>query len=154
MIKKISAILTINFFLFIIVTPAFCQISDVGFFLMIENKANCTHRVNALMGVTTYCLPDAPVIAKTDFEFVGDVKYNEKSNKEYINLRLSPVGFETLQTLAARLPNTKLALVIEDKVVGIFETLGNIVDPTIPVIGAKDSPEMQWIYEKVKKTRQ
>lgn len=133
--------------------PTFSQNIDTGFFLVIENRENCVHLVHAVIGPVTYCVPGSPVISKTEFTFVGEMKPVKGYELSSIDLRLTPEGFKTLETLTVNLPNTKLALVLEDHVVGIFDSRGVIRGSILPVTGKVNSPEMEWLYNWVKKSR-
>ena len=132
---------------------AFSQNIDTGFFLVIQNRENCVHLVNAVIGPVTYCVPSSPVIPKTEFTFVGEMKLVKGYELSSIDLRLTPEGFKTLETLTTNLPNTKLALVLEDHVVGIFDSKGVIRGSILPVTGKVKSPEMEWLNNWVKKSR-
>ena len=133
---------------------AFSQNIDTGFFLVIENPENCAHLVHAMTGPVSYCVPSNPVIPKAEFTFVGELKKVQGYELSSIDLRLTPEGFKTLETLTANLPNTKLALVLENHVVGIFDSKGVIRGSILPVSGKVNSPEMEWLYNWVKKSRQ
>ena len=151
MIRKFLIIF--GFFLLLGFPAAFSQNIDTGFFLVIENQENCTHLVHVVTGPITYCVPNNPVISKTEFTFVGDLKLVKGYELSSIDLRLTPEGFKTLETLTVNLPNTKLALVLEDHVVGIFDSKGVIRGSILPVTGKVNSPEMEWLYNRVKKSR-
>lgn len=151
MIRKILFIY--GFFITSGVDSVFAQTPDAGFFLMVEDKTNCPHLVRVLNGPISYCIPNYPVIPESEFKFEGDLKVSTVYEHSSIDLRLTQAGFNTLKSLATNLPNTKLILVIDNFVVGTFDQIATIHSPVIPVNGKINSPEMNWLYDWVKKSR-
>lgn len=148
MIKKLHRLTAIAFLLTGI-QYAFSQTST-GFYIVIKSKASCDNIVSALTGPTTYCLPKGPVIPESEFEKVSDIAYDKAKQSKYIDLKLAAEGLKILKTLAGKLPDTHLALVIEGKVAGIFE-IPKHVNEVIPINGV--SPEIDWIHDKLKKSK-
>jgi len=137
--------------LFLKIVPGFSQHTSTGFYVVIENNNNCPNLAHALTGEAMYCLPEDPVIPETEFEYIGDIEYNKSKGQKRFDLRLSPDGFKTLTTLASKLPDSKVALVIGGHVSGIYDSKGQIRNRTIIVWGSLDSPDIEWMHEKVKK---
>ncbi len=153
MIKNLSVTLTIISFHFLGTHQAYSQRASNGFYIVIETKIGCTNLVPGLSRATTYCLPKGPVITSAEFETVSDIKFDAAKQLKSFNLKLSPEGFKILKILAGRLPDSRMALVIDNTVAGIFESKGMIVNQTVPIRGAIDSHEIDWIYDKIKKTK-
>ena len=148
MIKKLRQLPTITFLL--LGQLAHGQ-SSAGFYVIMKSKAGCDNKVNAIIGTNTYCLPKNPVIPQTDFDQVSDVIYDKARQIKYVDLKLSQEGLKILKTLAGKLPDTHLALVIEGKVAGIFE-IPKQVNEIVPITGV--SPHIDWIHDKIKKSKQ
>jgi hypothetical protein len=128
--------------------PAASQ-DKTGFYVVIEEQTNCLNLVQSLSEVTQYCLPKEPVITSAEFESVSDIKFDKDRKTKYVTLKLTSDSFKTLKTLASRLPDARLALVVDDKVVGIFDKKGKTLNRSMPITG--DSPSIDWIYERLKK---
>lgn len=138
----------------LVALPGYSQTtSSSGFFVIIKEKTGCANTLFALTGANSYCLPKEPVIPATEFESVTTIQNDLPKQMRYIDLRLTAAGFKILKSLIAKLPDASLALVIEDRVVGTFESVGRMVDQTIPISGAMDAPEIDWIYNKLKKKK-
>lgn len=153
MINHPAVVLTIISFLFLFVCACPVQHAPTGFYVLIESKTNCTNLVHAFKGTDTYCLPDGPIIVNTEFESVSDIKIDKQKQVRYFNLKLSPEGFTILKTLSDRLPQSRLALVIDGLVAGIFESNGKLVNRILPINGGINAPEIDWIHYNLKRTK-
>jgi hypothetical protein len=120
-----------------------------GFYVVIEDQTNCTNLVPSRSESRIYCLPKEPIVTANEFESLSAVKDDKKTNSRYINLKLTAEAFKTLKTLTSRLPDTRLALLVDDKVVGIFDKKGKSLNRTMKITGP--SPSIDWIYERLKK---
>ena len=131
--------------------PARAQQSPSGFYVIINSKKNCPNKVSSHVGSKMYCVPKEPVITEADFESVSNVKYDSFLQK-YILLKLTVSGFKSLKFITQRLPESKLALVIDNQVAGVFDNVDKNVSRTIPISGGGiHAPEVQWIYDRLKK---
>ena len=124
-----------------------------GFYIVIKNKKNCPNRLGTHDGAKKYCLAKEPVIAESDFESVSEVRYDSLHRQQYILLSLTPNGLKSLKFLIQRLPESELALVIEDQVAGIFDYMDKNVGRTIPIRGGANAPDVQWISDRLKKVK-
>jgi hypothetical protein len=130
----------------------FAQGSISGFYVLIKNKKNCPNRLSSHLGPKMYCLPKEPVITEADFESVGEIKY-DKFFQKYFVLRLTANGFKSLKFLTQRLSGSELALVIDNQVAGVFDNMDKNVQQSIPITGGVNAPEVQWIYDRLKKEK-
>lgn len=146
-----NGLLTIFSLFLLIAVPAFSQHPPTGFYIVIDDKANCPNLVHTLTGEEIYCLPKEPVITETEFESIGDIIHDKTKRQQHFDLRLSPAGLKTLTALAERLPDSRVALVIGGHVAGIYESRGKISNRTLAVRGNMDSPDIDWIHNRVKK---
>ena len=153
MIKNLSVIVTFLSFHFLGTHQTYSQKASSGFYIVIETKIGCTNLVPGLSRATTYCLPKEPIITSAEFETISDLKFDVPKQTKFFNLRLSAEGFKILKALAGRLPDSRMALVLDNTVAGIFESKGMIVNQTVPIRGAIDSQEIDWIHQKIKKAK-
>ncbi|MBL7854776.1 MAG: hypothetical protein JNL17_10265 [Cyclobacteriaceae bacterium] len=123
--------------------------NQAGFFFVLNSKKNCPQKVSSISGRQQYCIASEPIIRASEFESVSDLKKDERQHT-YLELTLSEVGVANLRTLSARLPDSQLVLVVDDKVVGEFENLGRIVNRTIPISDKNNSGQMTWIRDRLK----
>jgi hypothetical protein len=121
-----------------------------GFYVIINSRKNCPNWLSSHVGPKTFCLPKEPVITEADFESVSEVRYDSFLQK-YILLKLTASGFKSLKFLTQRLPDSKLALVIDDQVAGVFDNVDKNISQTIPIKGGINAPEVLWIHDRLKK---
>jgi hypothetical protein len=108
--------------------------------------------MNTLTGAFNYCLPNDPVIGESEFEKVGDIRNDKEKLVKYFELTLSMAGFETLQQLLGRLPGYRVALVVGGHIAGIYDNKGKI-SRVLPIRGASDSYDVEWIHENIQKKK-
>jgi len=138
----------VAFLLALVAFPVIAQ-ERTGFYVVIEDQTNCSNLVQSLSDVTNYCLPKEPVITSAEFESVSAIKYDKGLKTKYVNLKLSSDGFKTLKALTSKLPDARIALMVDDKVVGIYDSKGKALTKMLPITG--QSPSIDWIYERLKK---
>jgi hypothetical protein len=124
-----------------------------GFYFIMKSKKNCPNTLSTHDGTKKYCLPKEPVITESDFESVSEVKYDSLLHQQYILLILTPNGLKSLKFLIERLPESELALVIDDQVAGVFDYVNKNVGRTIPIRGGANAPDVQWISDRLKKVK-
>jgi hypothetical protein len=129
----------------------FSQDSVSGFYVILQVRKNCPNIVSTIDGSKSYCLPTEPVIAESDFESISEIEYDSLLQLKYITLKLTLNGFKSLKFLAERLPDSKLVLVIEDRVAGIFDSVDKRMGRYIPIRAGINSPGIEWIHERLKK---
>lgn len=131
----------------------YSQGSVSGFYFTIKSKKNCPNLLSSHDGAKPYCLPKEPVITESDFESVSEVKYDDLRHQQYILLNLTPNGFKSLKFLIQRLPESELALVIDDQVAGVFDYVNKNVGRIIQIRGGANAPDVQWISDRLKKVK-
>ncbi len=136
-----------------ITAPGFAQHTPTGFYVVIGETNNCPNLAHSLTSEHIYCLPKEPIITESDFEAIGDVILDNTHREKRFDLRLSSEGFKTLTTLADKLPDSEVALVIGGHVSGIYESKGQLLKRTIVVRGDINSPDIEWMHDKVVKKR-
>ncbi len=149
MYKKIVVIVTP--LLLLAISNICAQDPASGFYVLIENKTKCTNLVHTLSGEKIFCLPKDPVITESEFEQVGPIVLDKASGQKHFDLKLSAAGFEILKTLAGKLPDSQVALVIGGHVSGTYQSNGKVINRTLTIRGAIDSPDIIWMHDKIRK---
>jgi len=150
-VKRNLAFISFCLLVLLRTSSTYAQSPKTGFYVVITEKTGCVNTVYGLTGNTAYCVPKDPLIPASEFDSVSEVEYDSEKNLDVVNLRLKPDGFRTLKSLAINLPYATLALVIDGRVAGTYESLGKVVTSNIPISGPKGSTEVDWIYAKLKK---
>jgi hypothetical protein len=81
------------------------------------------------------------------------VQYDKVNDVIFVDLNLTDEGFRILKSLTKSLPDAILGLVIDDRVVGTYNSIGKMVTRTIPISGSKDGQEINWIYNKLSRAK-
>lgn len=131
----------------------FAQEMETGFYIVMDSKKNCPNPVHGRNETLIYCLTKEPILTVSDFESVSDVKYDSLLELRYLLLRLTPGGYNTLKVLMEKLPDTRLALVIENTVAGTYNHPSKILSRSLPIRGGIDANEIDWIYSALKKLK-
>jgi hypothetical protein len=131
-------------------TDCFSQ-QPTGFYFAIEDRRNCPYVIYAFDEKRKYCVTKEPIIKDTEFESVSEIEYDLARQSKFVNLQLTKKGFALIKKLASQLPNKKLLLVVNDRVVGTFDGMDQLVSRTVPISGPVDSKEIDWVYDKLKK---
>lgn len=97
-------------------TPAISQ-DDSGIFLTIECGKKMPRHTVALTQ-KQFCLANSPIILVAEFQAVTAVKQEEQ--RISFDLHLTAGAVEKLRRLAANLPNTQFALVVEKEAFAVF----------------------------------
>lgn len=140
--------------LFLDATHARSQDSTAGFYVIMKVKKNCPNPITTQDGTKTYCVPKEPVIDESDFESVSEIRFDSLLKQKYIMLKFTANGFKSFKFLVDRLPDSKLVLVIDNKVTGIFDNVGkNFVGRSIQIRGGINTPAIDWVYERLKKPK-
>ena len=144
-------------FLFVLFSaPSFAQNVATGFYLEIPGaKRSCVNKIPTINGKQSFCVADNPVITATEFESVSEVRYEAAAKTKYIELVLTPKATKVISGLMATLPESKMLLIVDNKVVGIFnpKAIEQITGRIIRIDSAMDAPEIDWIYDKLKTVR-
>ena len=137
-------------FLLLVSLFSYSQELTTGFYIINPTKKNCLHRIRTLDDRKAFCMLKDPIISTLEFERVSEMKYDSVRRLNYVVLKLTDEGFKTLRTLTEKLPEADLALVIDDKVVGVFDSPGKIKNSSVPILGGV---EILWVYERLKKIK-
>lgn len=98
-----------------------------GIFLTIECRKDIP-RKHEMLSAKTVCITQNPIISPKDFAHVGPVR--EIASIIFFDLTFTPKGHQTLIKLTANLPESQLALVVNDEVFFVFRASELKVAPT------------------------
>lgn len=90
-----------------------------GIFLTVE----CTKdvpRQHVMMSSRTVCLAQSPIILPKEFKSIGNLVDADK--RVYFDLTFTDRGYKALVDLTAKLPQSSLALVVDDEVFFVFKS--------------------------------
>jgi hypothetical protein len=100
---------------------------STGIFLTIDCRKDIP-RKHEMLSTKTVCLTQNPIIQPKDFAAIGTVR--EAGANMYFDLSFTAKGHQTLVKLTANLPDSQLALVVNDEVFFVFKASELKVAPT------------------------
>jgi len=138
----------LSFLFFLLTISVYCQ-DNTGFYVQIEKKTNCPQEIRTFDDVQIFCVPNKPILDRTAFTTISEVKTDTNKKRKYIDLHLSKKGMDLLNTVVNSLPNATLILVVENKVVGVLKNK-DIVGRFIRIDSDPASRQIEWIHDKLK----
>jgi hypothetical protein len=111
--------------LLLLAGPAEGKIS--GIFMTIDCRKDIP-RKHEMLTSKTVCLTQNPIIQPKDFGTIGPMQ--ESGANIYFDLTFTPKGHQTLIKLTSNLPDSQLALVVNDEVFFVFKSSELKVAPT------------------------
>ena len=120
--------LSLVYFLVSFLSPADApDVGVTGIFLTIDCRRDIP-RKHEMLTTKTVCLTQSPIIQPKDFSAIGPIR--EVGANMYFDLSFTPKGHQTLIKLTANLPDSQLALVVNDEVFFVFKSSELKVAPT------------------------
>lgn len=138
----------------LLLTAGFCSEAQTGFFLVVNTRENCPHLVKTVDYKNEYCIPNDPIISGHEFRVEGNPQYDLSRENQFLVLRLSDEGLETLKLICANFPEKQLVLVVNGRAAGFYENKDFKPAQRMSVWGKADSREFNWIYENLKNNNQ
>jgi hypothetical protein len=140
------------FFCLLLVTTHYAYGQDnTGFYIQIDKKTNCPQEVRTFDNVGAFCVPNKPILDRTAFTSVSEIQIDQGKKRKYIDLHISTKGMELLKAVVTSLPNAKLILVVDNKVVGVLKNK-DIVGRFIRIDSDMVSQQIEWIRDRLKVT--
>ena len=109
----------------------------------------CDHKMKLLNAESMYCILEEPIIEFDSFEKVTEMVYDSLFEMRNFRIILTPKGAKYVNTIAAKLPNQKLALVVNGILVSIIDLYGIYNARTIVIWDQFDSQSMDWIHRSL-----
>jgi len=115
-------------------------------FYMVANipKKACEKWLTSLDGKTEFCVAPDPLITAAEFESVSGIILDPMFN--HINLTFTSEGFEKYKTVSSNLKGAEMALVISNKIVGLFRSEGRVPKRTLQIGENMSLADLEWIH--------
>ncbi len=126
----------------------FAQSNSSGFYIVLNEDKNCKNQFKQLNQKIPLCLSERPFVTAQDFEAVSLIYRDTLTFSKYTSLKITDVSFGRLHTLTATLPKIKLVLVIDGRIIGVFENIGTMRNP-IPITGALFTNDVELIQQSL-----
>ncbi len=110
---------------------------------------HCDQIVKLLNRETLYCLSQEPIIEPKSFESIGEIKFDSVFNMRQFKIRLTKDGGKQVSALAQKLPQHKLAIVVDGILISLLNLEGIYSSRTIVIWDEYDSHAMDWIHESL-----
>ena len=128
----------------------FLQHVDIGIFVTIKFTKKCEYKLLTLNN-RKICVTSQPVLTVNDFAYITEIK-KDPAGTYYFNLGFSDQGFIKLKKLSAAFPDTQLALVINNTIVGFIKNLDVLRNKTLKIDATSDGKTgLEAIHEKLLK---
>lgn len=112
----------------------------------------CDDKMKLLNAESIYCILEEPIIEFDSFEKVTEMAYDSLLEMRKFHIVLTPKGAKYVNTIAANLPNQKLALVVNGILISIIDLDGIYSVRTIVIWDQFDSQSMDWIHRSLVKS--
>lgn len=131
-----------------------CQViigqAKPGIYLTINQDLElCDHKMKLLNAETVYCISEEPILELDSFEKVTDLAYDSLLEMRKFLIVLTPKGKKYVKTIAAKLPDHQLALVVNGILVSTIDLDGFYSGRTIVIWDQFDSQSMIWIHRSL-----
>lgn len=124
-----------------------------GIYLTINQDLElCDHKMKLLNAETVYCISEEPIMELDSFEKVTGMEYDSLLEMRKFLIILTPKGKKYVKTIAAKLPDHQLALVVNGILVSTIDLDGFYSGRTIVIWDQFDSQSMDWIHRSLVKS--
>jgi hypothetical protein len=117
----------VHFLLTLVLLAGPAEGKVTGIFMTIDCRKDIP-RKHEMLTSKTVCLTQSPIIQPKDFGRIGPMQ--ESGTNIYFDLTFTPKGHQTLIKLTSNLPDSQLALVVNDEVFFVFKSSELKVAPT------------------------
>ena len=111
----------------------------------------CDHKMKLLNAESVFCLSQEPIIEPDSFQSVGKITFDSVYNTRRFKITLTPKGAKRVNTIAAKLPDHKLAVVVDGVLVSVLNLDGIYNARVIVIWDEFDSHSMDWIHKSLNK---
>ena len=127
--------------------------SKPGLYLTMDfDLEYCDNKMKLINADSVYCLSQEPIIEFDSFERVDELVYDSLFQMRRFRIVLTQKGQDYISTLAQKLPNNDLGLVVNGILVSIIDLDGIYHPRTIVIWDRNDSQAMEWVHRTLVRT--
>ncbi len=116
-----------------------------------SNVELCDNKIKLLNEEKVYCLSQEPVLETDSFESIGEILYDSVYNMRQFKIRLTPLGGKRVSAIAQKLPQHKLAVVVDGILISVLNLDGIYNARNIVIWDEFDSHSLEWIHKSLTK---
>jgi|GEM_PF-4843228 len=125
--------------------------SRTGMYITLDQtEETCERNIKLLNSNLVYCISQEPIIELNMVESISDITYDSLFQLRSFKLKLTSQGSKRVSTIAQKLPNHKLAVVVNGILISVLDLEGIYETRVIVIWDAYDSDAIQWIYENLR----
>ena len=125
--------------------------AKTGIYITIDQpEETCDRNIKLLNSNLVYCISQEPIIELNMVEDISDITYDSVFQMRSFRIKLTSQGSKRVSAVATKLPNHKMAVVVNGILISILDLDGIYQTRTIVIWDAFDSEAIQWIYENLK----
>lgn len=109
----------------------------------------CDNKIKLLNEDRIFCLSREPVLEADSFESISKIEYDSLYNMRHFNIRLTPLGGKHVSTIAQKLPQHKLAIVVDGILISVLNLDGIYNARVIVIWDQFDSHSIEWIHKSL-----
>jgi len=109
----------------------------------------CHHKIKLLNSENLYCLSEEPILELSAFERVEELIYDSLFEMRKFRIVLTQKGSDYLSTIGTKLPNHKIALVVNGILVSVIDLDGTSSARSIIIWDLSDSQAMEWVHRSL-----
>lgn len=134
------------------VTDLACAQARTGIYLTThDDEETCENKFKLLNENRIYCLLQEPVLEPDSFESISAIVYDSLYNMRQFKIRLTPLGAKQINSIAEKLPQYKLGIVVDGILISALNLDGIYQARTIVIWDEFDSHSMDWIHKSLSK---
>ena len=109
----------------------------------------CDHKMKLINTESLYCLSGEPVVEVGLFDKVEEMVYDSLVQMRKFHIVLTVKGRDFISTLARKLPDYHLGLVVDGVLVSMIELEGVNYPGIIVIWDRNDSQAMEWLHRSL-----
>jgi hypothetical protein len=112
----------------------------------------CDHKMKLINTEALYCLSGEPAVEVNLFDRVEELVYDSTVQMRKFRIVLTKKGSDFIGTLASKLPDHALGLVVNGILVSVIELEGVNYPGIIVIWDQNDSQAMEWLHRSLVRT--
>lgn len=106
----------------------------------------CHHKIKLLNSETLYCLSEEPILELNAFESIDELTYDSIYQMRKFRIVLTQKGADYISTIATKLPDHSIALVVNGILVTVIDLDGTSHARSIIIWDFSDSQSIEWVH--------